>query len=46
MRRTTDGRIADLDMESCKFALTLISHDVPFAVALRSAEEKQKKERI
>jgi len=46
MRRTTDGRIADLDHPSCRYALTLISHDVPFLVALRSAEDRQKKEKI
>jgi len=46
MRRTTDGRIQDLDHPSCRYALTMISRDVPFLVALRSAEDKQKKERI
>lgn len=42
MRRSMDGRITDLD--SCKYMLTMISRGVPFLVALRSAEEKQKKE--
>jgi len=46
MRRSMEGRIADLDIDSCKYALTMISRGVPFLVALRSAEEKQKKERI
>jgi len=45
MRRSTESRIADLDLVTCQYALTMISRDVPFSVALRSAEEKQKKER-
>jgi len=46
MRRTTDGRITDLDIGACRYALTMISRDVPFLVALRSAEDRQKKEKI
>lgn len=46
MRRSIESRITDLDIDSCKYALTTISRGVPFLVALRSAEEKQKKERI
>jgi len=45
MRRSMEGRITDLDIEACKYMLTMISRGVPFLVALRSAEEKQKKER-
>lgn len=45
MRRSMDSRIRELDIEACKYALMMMSRDVPFAVALRSAEEKQKKER-
>jgi len=44
MRRSMEGRIADLGTEACKYALTMMSRGVPFLVALRSAEEKQKKE--
>jgi len=44
MRRSTESRITDLDIEACKYMLTMISRDVPFLVALRSAEAKQKKE--
>jgi len=46
MRRSMEGRITDLDHPSCRYALTMISRDVPFLVALRSAEEKQKKEKL
>jgi len=43
MRRSIEGRISHLDMEACKYALTMISRGVPFLVALRSAEDEQKK---
>lgn len=43
MRRSTEGRITDLDLAACRYALAMISRDVPFSVALRSAEDRQKK---
>ena len=44
MRRSVEGRIRELDIEACKYALAMIFRGVPFLVALRSAEDEQKKE--
>lgn len=44
MRRNVEERIIELDLGSCQYALGLISKNVPFSVALLSAEKYQKEQ--
>jgi hypothetical protein len=42
-RKSIPERIEVLDLETCQYVLIMISKDVPFMLALQSAEKAQKK---
>jgi len=42
-RKSNEERINALDIENCRYALTMISKSVPFILALQSAEKSMKK---
>ncbi len=45
-RKSIPERIEALDLETCQYALTMISKDMPFSIALQSAEKAQKKAKV
>lgn len=45
-RRSTEERINALDLATCQYTLSMISKDVPFIVALQSAEKMMKRIKV
>ncbi len=45
-RKSIPERIEALDLPTSQYALTMISKDVPFMLALQSAEKAQKKAKV